>query len=312
MKFSITIPAYKADYLKECIQSILNQTFKDFELIIVDDYSPNNLKTIVDQFNDDRIKFYRNNSNCGAIDVVDNWNICLSYAQGDYIICMGDDDMLAPKCLEEYYEIIKKYPNIDIFHTRVIQIDELNNFIGLTDPRPEWESVLSMIWYRMEYRQQYIGDFLYRTKKLKDLGGFYKLPYAWGSDDITSYLVAKEKGIVNINNPNFYYRVNRLTITNTGNNEIKMEALLMTEQWIRSFVNSYIANNEIEEYFKSMISNGLRKYFILQKSRIIKKQMLQSFWCIFSWYKKRKRYHISIPILIFTYFEYLKSKNKNR
>lgn len=312
MKFSITIPAYKADYLKECIQSILNQTFKDFELIIVDDCSPNNLKTIVDQFNDNRIKFYRNNSNCGAIDVVDNWNICLSYAQGDYIICMGDDDMLTPKCLEEYYEIIEKYPNIDIFHTRVIQVDELNNFIGLTDPRPEWESVLSMIWYRMEYRQQYIGDFLFRTKKLKDLGGFYKLPYAWGSDDITSYLVAKEKGIVNINNPNFYYRVNRLTITNTGNNEIKMESLLMTEQWIRNFVNSYIANNEIEEYFKSMILNGLRKYFILQKSRIIKKQMLQSFWCIFSWYKKRKKYHISIPVLIFTYFEYLKSKNKNR
>ena len=49
MKFSITIPAYKAQFLRECIVSILSQTFVDFELIIVDDNSPQNLDEIVFQ-----------------------------------------------------------------------------------------------------------------------------------------------------------------------------------------------------------------------------------------------------------------------
>lgn len=311
MKFSITIPAYKAEFLKECIQSILAQTFHDFELIIVDDCSPNNLQAIVNQFKDSRIKFFRNNSNCGAINVVNNWNICLSHAQGEYIICMGDDDMLAPKCLEEYNELIKKYPQVNIFHTRVKIIDEKNNFIRLTDPRPEWESSLSMILYRMQYRYQYIGDFLFKTQKLKDLGGFYKLPYAWGSDDITGYLAAEDQGIANLNNPNFYYRINRLTITSTGNNEIKMEALLMTEQWIKNFINNYTIKNEIDIYLKSMIVNGMSKYFFLQKSELIKKDIFQSLWCIPSWYKKRKKYQISVSIIIYAFFEYLKTKYKN-
>ena len=52
MKYTIAIPAYKSDFLKECIESILNQTFQDFELIIIDDASPYPIREIISQFND--------------------------------------------------------------------------------------------------------------------------------------------------------------------------------------------------------------------------------------------------------------------
>lgn len=94
MKFSITIPAFKRAFLHEAIESCLAQTYEDFELIIVDDASPEDLKSVVDQFDDKRIRFYRNEKNCGALNVVDNWNKCLAYAKGDYVICMGDDEQL--------------------------------------------------------------------------------------------------------------------------------------------------------------------------------------------------------------------------
>ena len=127
MKFSITIPAYKQKYLYEAIESCLAQTFKDFELIIVDDASPEDLKSEVDKFQDTRIRYYRNEKNCGALNVVDNWNICLGYATGDYVICMGDDDKLLPNCLEEYFKLINRYPNIGLLHgwTEIINDDSI-------------------------------------------------------------------------------------------------------------------------------------------------------------------------------------------
>ena len=101
MKYTIAIPAYKSEFLKECIDSILNQTLQDFELIIVDDASPYPIKSVVSQFNDPRISYYCNTANTGAINVVDTWNKCLSLAQGEYFCLMGDDDILDKEYLSE-------------------------------------------------------------------------------------------------------------------------------------------------------------------------------------------------------------------
>lgn len=81
MKFSVAIPAYKRRYLYEAITSVLSQTYQEFELIIVDDCSPEDIKSVVDQLTDGRIRYYRNERNCGAENVVDNWNICLNYCR---------------------------------------------------------------------------------------------------------------------------------------------------------------------------------------------------------------------------------------
>ena len=70
--FTIAIPAYKSKFLSEAIDSCLAQTYTNFELVIVDDASPEALKSVVDRFHDNRIRFYRNEKNCGAVDVVDN------------------------------------------------------------------------------------------------------------------------------------------------------------------------------------------------------------------------------------------------
>lgn len=60
MKFSILIPAFKQQYLQECIESILAQTYRDFEIVIVNDASPEDLDSIVNSFTDFRIRYYVN------------------------------------------------------------------------------------------------------------------------------------------------------------------------------------------------------------------------------------------------------------
>ena len=245
MKFSILIPAYKSRYLKECVDSVLNQSFEDFEVVIVDDNSPEDLGEIVECYSDDRIRYYKNETNCGAVHVVDNWNKCLFQAYGDYIICMGDDDMLASDCLMEYAKAIDAHPEVDVFHIRSYIIDENSQKFSITSSWPDYENVYENIWHRVfGQREHFIGDYLYKKSALIDKGGFYDLPCAWGSDDITSYIVSSEKGIVHINKPLFLYRRTDLTISSVGYVEEKLRAVKGEEDWLYSFVDSLISEND--------------------------------------------------------------------
>lgn len=263
--FTIAIPAYKKTYLHEAIDSCIDQTYKNFEVVIVDDASPEDLFSIVSQYSDSRIRYYRNEKNCGAINVVDNWNICLSYAKGNYIICMGDDDKLMPNCLEEYVKLMKKYPNLGVYHAWTEVINEKSNFSTIQQPRPEYETALSIAWNRWNGRdKQYIGDFCYDINILRQDGGFYKLPMAWGSDDISAIRAALHKGIANTQVICFQYRVNSQTITKTGNSKIKIKAIIHEKEWFENFIlelenNAILSENDCK--FLICIKKELHKHF---------------------------------------------------
>ena len=298
MKYSITIPAYKAKFLKECIDSILCQTYKDFELIIVNDASPEDLDSIVNGYDDSRIRYFKNAKNCGAINVVDNWNKCLEYAKGEFIICMGDDDKLMSNCLEEYDKLITKYPQLDAFHARVIRIDDDSNVIDILEDRAEVESVYSLMRHRFCGRLQYIGDFCYRVSKLRKLGGFFKLPMAWGSDDATSYMMSCPLGIANTNKAAFMYRVNRQTISNTGNNKIKMNALNQEEQWLTDFVEKLQPNSIEDKEEKKLLFSLMQQSLNSQKAIIVCSSCQKSLLAVTYWIKNRKKYKLPFKCIL--------------
>ena len=91
--FSILLPVYKAKYLRDCIDSIIAQTYTDWELIIINDASPDPIDSIVTTYHDARIHYYVNETNIGGKDLVRQWNTCLVKAKGEYCICIGDDDI---------------------------------------------------------------------------------------------------------------------------------------------------------------------------------------------------------------------------
>lgn len=268
--FSITVPAFKAQYLAECIDSILTQTYSCFELIIVNDASPQNLDKIISQYHDERIRYFKNEKNCGALHVVDNWNKCLSYAKGDYIICMGDDDKLHPNCLEEYVKLIEKYPGLNVYHALTEIIDESSKFSRMQEMRPEREGVYSMIYGRLfGNRLQYIGDWLFRTDWLKGKGGYVDIPMAWGSDDLTAYNAALGKGVANSQVPMFQYRVNSQTISNSGNTLIKFNSMMSTYKKIKELLELKSDNDLDEKYRLTCIAK------IDDKIRTIKTSAVQ-------------------------------------
>lgn len=95
---SVCIPVYNSERtIKTTIESILNQTYKELEIIIVDNCSSDNTWQIINSFFDTRIKKYRNETNIG---MVRNWNKCLEYTTGKYIHFLCGDDILTPNCIE--------------------------------------------------------------------------------------------------------------------------------------------------------------------------------------------------------------------
>jgi glycosyltransferase involved in cell wall biosynthesis len=104
-KVTIIIPTYNyAHYLPETIQSALNQTFKDFNLVIVDNGSTDNTAEVVKPFlGDTRVSYHRNERNLG---LVPNWNLSMKYATGEYVKFLCADDRLHEKMLEKYVPIM--------------------------------------------------------------------------------------------------------------------------------------------------------------------------------------------------------------
>jgi glycosyltransferase involved in cell wall biosynthesis len=98
---SICIPTYCGkEYLLDCLDSVVAQTFLDFEILIVDDGSTDNTIDIIREYmiRDSRIKLFCNEKNLG---LVGNWNRCIELAQGEWIKFVFQDDTLEPTCLEK-------------------------------------------------------------------------------------------------------------------------------------------------------------------------------------------------------------------
>ena len=105
---SIIVPVYNVEkYLERCIESIVNQTYKDIEIILVDDGSPDNCPVICDRYaeKDNRIKVIHK-QNGGLINARKSG---LEIAQGDYIGFVDSDDWIEPEMYEYFAQMINKY-----------------------------------------------------------------------------------------------------------------------------------------------------------------------------------------------------------
>lgn len=126
--FSVIIPVYKVEkYIAATVQSVLAQTYSNFEIIIVDDGSPDRSIQICQQFRDKRIKIIRqpNRGVCAAR------NTGINNAQGDYIAFLDGDDLWVPEKLEKHLEHLENSPNVGLSFSRSAFIDEAGKPLGI-------------------------------------------------------------------------------------------------------------------------------------------------------------------------------------
>lgn len=123
-KVSIGIPVYNGEnYLEEAIQSLLGQTFKDFELIITDNCSTDRTGEICQKYVtlDPRVRYFRNETNLGC---TGNFNLGFQYARGKYFKWAPHDDVYEPTFLEKCVNVLENDPCVVLCYTRTTIIDD--------------------------------------------------------------------------------------------------------------------------------------------------------------------------------------------
>lgn len=126
---SVCIPVYNGGHcISQTIKNVLEQTFEDFELIIVNDNSKDNTEEVVRSFTDNRIKYYKNSENIG---MVPNWNKSVCYASGKFIKLLCADDLIEKNCLELQSNALKDNPKVVLVTCNTNVIDSNNNILML-------------------------------------------------------------------------------------------------------------------------------------------------------------------------------------
>lgn len=297
--FTVAVPSYKGKYLKQCIESIIQQSYTQWELIVLDDDSPEQLYNLVyDYLTDKRINYIKNNTNVGALHVVDNWNKCLSLAHGEYFLCIGDDDILPPKSLEVYTNIIKKYPLCDAIHGRTMIIDENSKPSDIQYRKPELQSSMEIIMDLFRGDRQFVGDWLYKTETIRKIGGYIRKPYAWTSDHLTAITIGKLHGVANTQQIAFLYRENSQSITSDSSiTKEKINVINEYQQWLSDFFSKKIEESE-DQFVRDILYRELPSYIGKLQAFIIGCEISKSKISIFYWITHRHQYNISLNYLL--------------
>jgi len=129
---SVIIPSYNHEkYVSEAIQSVLDQTYQDFEIIITDDGSTDNTVKKIQKFNDHRIKLFVFKKNQGACVAANN---CIRRSRGEYIAMLSSDDVFLPGKLEKQVEFLDMNPDCMAVFSYVTTIDENGDDLSIKDP----------------------------------------------------------------------------------------------------------------------------------------------------------------------------------
>lgn len=138
---SILMPVYKtAPYLREAMDSMLSQTFTDFELIVLDDCSPDNAEEILDSYTDPRIVRYKGEKNAGLSNVL---NVGIGMARGKYIARMDSDDLSMPERLQIQVDYLEAHPDIDLVSVGM-QLFGAKDEVWLREQDPEKVKIIAL------------------------------------------------------------------------------------------------------------------------------------------------------------------------
>lgn len=169
IKISVLMPVYNSEnYLKDSIESILNQSFTDFEFIIIDDASKDDSWAIIKEYekNDKKIVALQNIVNIGT---TKSLNTGLSLAKGKYVVRMDADDWSYPERLKKQYEFMEKHQDVGVSGGTIEVCDKNLNILNVRD-YPLTDSKIRKIIFR--YSPFAHSATIWNRKIMMEVGGY--------------------------------------------------------------------------------------------------------------------------------------------
>lgn len=260
-KISVIVPVYNSEsFLSECLDSITKQSFKDFELILIDDGSTDNSYSIIQEYRqkDSRIKVF-SQENLGPSVAR---NLGLNYVSGDYVIFIDSDDWIDLDLFQNLYNAIKKY-DADIACCSVIRKSKIKHKYRFMFKKVEKYTLLAdkinvcrvpeccYVWGKL-YKKDLVKNVLFNP------GVFFEDMY-WLPE-----VLKKSKNLVTVPNVNYYYRVNPNSIVKLLPSIKKQNDIYSAKKYIIKFFR------ENELYLPEKEKNITKKIFYLYKIPVLK------------------------------------------
>jgi|GEM_PF-6900245 len=227
-KISVIIPVFNAErYLKLAIDSILNQTLQNIEIIAINDGSTDNSMAILNGYSDHRLKFFENTVNLGMVATRNN---AISLAKGEYIAFFDNDDISHPTRLSQELHFLESHPDIAVVGSWARFIDENGKPFGQWATPTEPDSVFKAI---VQYNPIINTSVLMRKSVVDEIG---ELRGSSGVDDYEYWLrVAEKHKISNIPETLVDYRIhsNQLSLTKLSKqvNDANQLKIAFTIRW---------------------------------------------------------------------------------
>ena len=275
-KISVIMPAYNAEkYIKEAIDSILIQTFPDFEFIIIDDGSTDSTAEIVNGYSDSKIRFWPNARNMG---VAATLNRGLDLACGEYIARMDADDISMRERFSKQVDYLDTHPNVAVCGT-AIELFCNEAVIGTRFPSTEPEKIKEDLFFSCGIAHPSV---MMRRTAILDLGGYD--PAFNGMEDYELWCrVADKSKIATLSEILLRYRLHRSQVTQNPSPRYKEQMLNLKQRQITQ-LGVKAASDELSAYVAYCIGTiGMDYSEIAALGRCFEKAEAEN--------KKRKYYH---------------------
>ena len=188
---SIGIPTYNRanSYLRCALRSAVSQTYKNIEIIVSDNCSPDNTESVVREFNDPRIRYYKQNENIGPSK---NRDFCLEQARGEYFALLLDDDLIDDDFISTCMDAVKCHREPGLILTGARQVDSEGNVLSASHNTVSGYSTGDFILGWFDHKVPlYLCSTVFNTKRLKQLGGLRSKTNMY--DDVVAYVQLSAK-----------------------------------------------------------------------------------------------------------------------
>ena len=214
-----------SEYLEEAIESILSQTYRDFELLIVNDGSTDNTSEILETFQDERIRIINNIENKG---LTYTRNIALKEARGQFIAVMDSDDIAYPNRLAIQVEAFEKDSALALYGGQAKMIDENQKEIGFIE---ESETDPELLKVKLLFHNTFVhSSVMMRTAVFREFAG-YQEPFA---EDYDLFLrIAQKYAVANSSEFIVAYRWHGSNVSKTQGEKIVKRLLPIKEKLLK-------------------------------------------------------------------------------